>query len=46
MSTAADGSDLVNTPAVLAGDLIDLEVTKALNTASSPMEIIASVELA
>lgn len=45
-STAADGSDLVNTVAVVAGDLIDIEVTKALDVTTSPTFIAADLELA
>lgn len=43
-STDADGSDLANTLVVAAGDLIDLEVTKASGIGSSPSDIMASVE--
>lgn len=44
-STANDGSDLVNTVAIAAGDLIDIEVTKALSIAASPSDIVASLEV-
>lgn len=44
-STATDGSDLVNTVAVAAGDLIDIEVTKAASVGTSPAEIMASLEV-
>lgn len=43
-STSSDGSDLVNTVAVAAGDLLDIEVTKALDITSSPSNIMASLE--
>jgi hypothetical protein len=43
-STANDGSDLVNTVAVAAGDLIDVQVTKALSVATSPTNIEAVME--
>jgi hypothetical protein len=45
-STASDGSDLVNTVAVAAGDLVDLEVTKADAVGTSPSDIIATMEFA
>jgi len=45
-STAADGSDLVNTVAVAAGDLLDIEVTKAASVGSTPQNIVASLEFA
>jgi hypothetical protein len=44
-STAADGSDLVNTVAVAAGDLIDIEVTKAASVGTSPADVMASLEV-
>jgi hypothetical protein len=44
-STASDGSNLVNSIAVLEGDLIDIQVTKAAGIATSPTEIIASLGL-
>lgn len=44
-STDSDGSDLVNTVAVLAGDLLDVEVTKALSIGSSPSDTVLSLEL-
>jgi len=43
-STANDGSDLANTVVVAANDLIDIEVTKAASTGSSPNDITATVE--
>lgn len=43
-STAADGSDLVDAVAVVAGDLLSLRVTKAAATGASPTDIIVSVE--
>jgi hypothetical protein len=45
-STAADGSNLANTVVVAGGELIDLEVTKALSVGTSPGRIEAIVELA
>jgi hypothetical protein len=45
-STAADGSDLVNSVVVAAGDLIDIEVTKGLDIVTSPTFIAADLELA
>jgi hypothetical protein len=44
LSTTADGSDLVNTAAVSAGDLIDVIITKASAVGGSPKDVIASVE--
>jgi len=43
-STVADGSDLVNTVAVAAGDLLDFRVTKAAGVVASPADIVATVE--
>lgn len=43
-STAADGSDLVNTVAVAAGDLVSVRATKAAAVGTSPTDIIASME--
>jgi hypothetical protein len=37
---------LVNTVPVSAGDLIDIEITKASGIAASPRDITASVEFA
>lgn len=45
-STSADGNDLLNTVAIVAGDLIDIEVTKAASIATSPSNITASLEFA
>lgn len=45
-STTADGSDLVNTVGVAAGDLIDIEVTKAAGVGFSPRDVVATVEFA
>lgn len=45
-STGGTVSDLVNTVAVVAGDTIDVEVTKALGIGSSPTNITATMELA
>jgi copper chaperone CopZ len=46
LSTASDGSDLVNTAAVSAGDLIDVIVTKASTVGGGVKDVIASVEFA
>jgi hypothetical protein len=46
LSTAQDGSDLVNTVAVVAGDEIELRVTKAAVIAASPQDIVVTMELA
>lgn len=43
-SDATDASDLSNSFAVAAGDLVDIEVTKALGVGVSPKNIIATVE--
>ena len=43
-STAVDGTDLVNTVAVVAGDLLDITVTKAIDIAASPSDITATLE--
>ena len=43
-STANDGSDLVNTVAFAAGDLIDIEVTKASAIGTSPTFVVGSIE--
>jgi hypothetical protein len=45
-STATDGSDLVNSVTVAAGDLIDIEVTKAATIGTSPSATIAAMEFA
>ena len=45
-SNVADGANLVNSVAVVAGDLIDVEVTKAGDVAASPLGIDAVMELA
>ena len=45
-STDTDGSNLVNSVAVAAGQRIAIEVTKALGVGTSPMEITASLEAA
>lgn len=44
-STSADGSDVTNTAAVAAGDLVDIEVTKAASVATSPDDVAATLEL-
>ncbi len=43
-STSNDASDLINSVSVAAGDLVDIEVTKALAVGTSPSDIIAVVE--
>lgn len=43
-STAADGSDLVNSVSVANGNRIDIEVTKALAVGTSPNDITATAE--
>jgi hypothetical protein len=45
-STANDGGPDTDTVAVAAGDLIDIEVTKAASVATSPSDIVATMELA
>lgn len=45
-STATDGSNLVNTVAIAAGDLLDIVVTKALVVGASPTDITAALEFA
>lgn len=45
-STGADGSDLVDSVVVAAGDLVDLMVTKALDVGVTPQDIVASFEFA
>ena len=45
-STASDASDLVNTVAFAAGDLLDIEVTKAASVGTTPNDILAIVEVA
>lgn len=45
-NTSQDGSDLVNTVAVSAGDLISIRVTKSASLSSSPDDVMASLEAA
>lgn len=45
-STASDGSDLVNTVVVAAGDLVDIAVTKVLGVGASPSNVTAAFEVA
>lgn len=45
-STAVDGSNLVNTVVVVAGDLVDIIVTKALAIGASPLQIMCTMEFA
>lgn len=43
-NTAQDGSDLVNSFTVAAGDLIDIIVNKSASLSNSPQAVVASVE--
>lgn len=45
-ANAADGSDLANVVTVAAGDLIDIQVTKAVALGGTPNDIIATLEIA
>jgi len=45
-NTAQDGSDLVNTVSLSAGDLISIRVTKSASLSSDPDDIMASLEVA
>lgn len=44
-STDADGTDLVNTVTVAAGDLVDIIVEKALDVGTTPEDITVTMEL-
>lgn len=44
-STGTDGADTVNTAAVVAGDKIDIIVTKAVTVGASPGDVTASLEV-
>jgi hypothetical protein len=44
-STSLQGFNVVNSVAVVAGDRIDIEVTKAASVASSPTDITATIDL-
>lgn len=44
-NTAQDGSDLSNTVAVAAGDLVSIKVTKSASISTSPDNIVAALEL-
>ena len=44
-STGVSGSNVVNTAVVAAGDLLDIQVTKALDIGVSPGDVMASLEL-
>ena len=46
LATAVDGSDLANSVAVAAGNLIDVEVTKSAAITTSPDDIVATMEFA
>lgn len=43
-STTLDGSNLVSTAAVAAGDLIDIKISKAASIGASPLDVIATFE--
>ena len=43
-SSALDGSDLVNSVVIAAGDLLDLRVTKSVGISNSPNDVTVSVE--
>lgn len=43
-STATDGNDLTHTVTIAAGDFLSIQVTKALNIAASPSDIVAVLE--
>jgi len=45
-ANAADASDLVNSVVVAAGDLIDIEVTKASSIGGGLRDIMATLEFA
>ena len=45
-NTANDGTDLVNTVSLSAGDLISIRVTKSTSLSSSPDDIMVSLEVA
>jgi len=45
LSTAVDGSDLVNSVAIAAGDLLQIIITKAAGIGASPDDVIATLEL-
>lgn len=45
-STSADGSNLVNSVAVVAGDLLDIEVTKATTIVDGLLTVVATAEMA
>lgn len=44
-STSADGSDLSNSVSLAAGDLLDIQVSKALSVGTSPTGIVVTLEL-
>lgn len=45
-ANATNGSDLTHTVVVVAGDLIDIEVTKAASVGASPQNVEATLEFA
>lgn len=44
-NTTQDGSDLVNTVSLSAGDLISMRITKSASLSSAPDDIVASLEV-
>jgi len=44
-STASNGSDTANSAVVAAGDLVDIAITKAAGVATSPGDVMASVDV-
>jgi hypothetical protein len=44
-NTASDGSDLSNVVAVAAGDLIDIRITKSAGSITSPIDVLATIEV-
>jgi hypothetical protein len=44
-STSSDGNNLVDETSVNAGDLLDIEVTKAASIGASPTDVTASIEI-
>jgi hypothetical protein len=44
ISTGSDGFDLANSVSFAAGDLVDIEVTKAADIANGVLNVVASLE--
>lgn len=44
-STSSDGSDTANTVTLAAGDLLDIEVTKAVSVGAAPVDLECTIEL-